>query len=63
VLALEQHLVEVGLANQSPVFPLPATRTSPVRFLPRTFTCDDSLDSFQVFYVNKYIDHHDEIAW
>jgi hypothetical protein len=34
------------------------------RLLPRTFTCDDSLDSFQAFYVNKYIDHHaHEIAW
>ena len=32
--------------------------------LPSTFTCEESLDSFQVFYVNKYIDHHaHEIAW
>ena len=32
--------------------------------LPRTFTCDDSLDVFRLFYVNKYIDHHaHEIAW
>jgi len=34
------------------------------RLLPRTLTCDDSLDAFQSFYVNKYIDHHaHEIAW
>ncbi|KAI0283461.1 hypothetical protein BC826DRAFT_1093833 [Russula brevipes] len=37
---------------------------SGTQLLPRTFTCDDSLDAFQVFYVNKYIDHHaHEIAW
>jgi hypothetical protein len=37
---------------------------SGTRLLPRTFTCDDSLDAFQGFYVNKYIDHHaHEVAW
>lgn len=33
-------------------------------FLPRQFTHHDSLDSFKVFYVNKYADHHaHEIAF
>ena len=33
-------------------------------YLPLEFTFQDSLDSFQAFYVNKYIDHHaHEIAF
>ena len=33
-------------------------------FLPHNLSCDDALDSFLAFYVNKYIDHHaNEIAF
>ena len=28
------------------------------QFLPRTFLFSDSLNSFRLFYVNKYADHH-----
>jgi hypothetical protein len=28
------------------------------QLLPRHFTYHDSLDAFQLFYVNKYADHH-----
>jgi hypothetical protein len=27
-------------------------------FIPRTLTCDESLDTFSSYFVNKYIDHH-----
>jgi hypothetical protein len=33
-------------------------------FLPHNLSCDDTLDSFLAFYVNKYADHHsNEIAF
>ena len=28
------------------------------QFLPRMFSFSDSLNSFRLFYVNKYADHH-----
>jgi len=32
-------------------------------FVPRDLTCDNSLDRFNSFYVNKFADHHSfEIA-
>ena len=27
-------------------------------FVPKTLTADNSLDFFDLFYVNKYVDHH-----
>jgi hypothetical protein len=35
---------------------MPAYRTA--RFIDRSLTMDDSLDSFSVFYINKFVDHN-----